>query len=533
MSQQINPILPGFHPDPSIVRVDNDYYIAVSTFEWYPGVQIYHSVDLVNWTLISRPLNRASLLDMTGCPDSCGIWAPCLSYSDGLFYLIYTNVQRFDGNFKDCPNYLTTCSTIDGEWSDPVYLNSSGFDPSLFHDDNGSKWLVNMLWDHRPGKHPFAGIVLQQYCQQQQKLIGTAVNIFSGSKHQLTEGPHLYKINDYYYLLTAEGGTSYEHACTFARSKSITGPYEIDPNVHVLTSKDNLDKPLQRTGHGGLVQSPDGRWFLTHLLSRPITLENGDKRSPLGRETGIQALILKDDGWFSLASGQVYGEVNPIGLTGKPLRDYSHHDDFSSPVLPDHYQWLRIPNPECFYSLTDNKGALTLYGKHSVGSTFKQALIARRQQHHSFVAQTQLRFKPTSFQQQAGLICYYNAHKFHYLYVSYDENGIHIDVMSCLGDESLKADFPIYQQRIPITSQQSEHIGLRADIDYGRLTFSYSVDGNAWLPICELDYSLISDEAGKGEGANFTGAFVGMCCQDLTGANIAAEFDYFTYSERH
>lgn len=145
MSKQIIPILPGFHPDPSIVRVGNDYYIAVSTFEWYLGVQIYHSLDLVNWALVSRPLNRAALLDMTGCPDSCGIWTPCLSYADGLFYLIYTNVKRFDGNFKDWPNDLTTCATIDGEWSDPVYLNSSGFDQSLFHDDDGSKWLANMV----------------------------------------------------------------------------------------------------------------------------------------------------------------------------------------------------------------------------------------------------------------------------------------------------------------------------------------------------------------------------------------------------
>ncbi|MDO6618331.1 glycoside hydrolase family 43 protein [Shewanella sp. 6_MG-2023] len=531
MSQQINPILPGFHPDPSIVRVGDDYYIAVSTFEWYPGVQIFHSVDLVNWTLVSRPLNRAALLDMTGCPDSCGIWAPCLSYAEGLFYLIYTNVKRFDGNFKDTPNYLTTCSTIDGEWSNPVYLNSSGFDPSLFHDDDGSKWLVNMLWDHRPNKHPFAGIVLQQYCHKQQKLIGTAVNIFAGSPHRLTEGPHLYKINDYYYLLTAEGGTSYEHACTFARSKHIAGPYEIDPNVHVLTSKDQLDKPLQRTGHGGLVQTQEGQWYLTHLLSRPLKLDDGVKRSPLGRETGIQALILHDDAWFRLASGEVYGEVNPIGLTVTPKRDFSHYDDFSTSILPCHYQWLRIPNPECFYSLTDKPGALTLYGKHSVGSTFKQALIARRQQHLSFVAQTQLRFKPMSFQQQAGLICYYNAHKFHYLYVSYDdEKGVHIDVMSCLGDESLKADFPIYQKRLPISS---ETVSLRAEVDNELLTFSYSVEKDVWLPICELDYSVISDEAGKGEGANFTGAFIGMCCQDLTGANIAAEFNYFDYQEKH
>lgn len=167
-----NPILPGFNPDPSIVRVDDDYYIATSTFEWFPGVQIHHSKDLVHWRLLTHPLTRISQLDLKGNISSCGVWAPCLSYSDGLFYLIYTNTRNYHSNFKDCHNYLTTARDIMGPWSEPVYLNSSGFDPSLFHDNNGRKWLVNMLWDHRKGKNPFAGIVLQEYDPKQEKLIG-------------------------------------------------------------------------------------------------------------------------------------------------------------------------------------------------------------------------------------------------------------------------------------------------------------------------------------------------------------------------
>ena len=131
-----NPILPGFNPDPSICRVGEDYYIATSTFEWYPGVQIHHSRDLVNWTLVKRPLDRASQLDMRGNPDSCGIWAPCLSHADGLFWLVYTDVKRYSG-FKDTHNYIVTAPSIDGPWSDPIHINSSGFDPSLFHDTDG------------------------------------------------------------------------------------------------------------------------------------------------------------------------------------------------------------------------------------------------------------------------------------------------------------------------------------------------------------------------------------------------------------
>ncbi len=162
-----NPILPGFNPDPSICRVGGDYYIATSTFEWYPGVQIHHSTRSGELALVARPLNRADLLDMRGNPDSCGIWAPCLSHADGLFWLVYTDVKRFDGAFKDAHNYIITCATIDGDWSPRIYVNSSGFDPSLFHDDDGRKWFLNMRWNHRgpgtglnPAHDSFDGIEL-------------------------------------------------------------------------------------------------------------------------------------------------------------------------------------------------------------------------------------------------------------------------------------------------------------------------------------------------------------------------------------
>ena len=228
-----NPILPGFNPDPSIVRVGDDYYIATSTFEWYPGVQIHHSRDLVNWRLLTRPLRRASQLNMLGDPDSCGVWAPCLTRSDGLFWLIYTDVKRYGrttvggasgASLRDFHNYLVTCPSIDGEWSDPVYLNSSGFDPSLFHDDDGRKYLVNQLWDHRPGRNRFAGIVLQEYEHGSRQLIGERKNIFAGTSIGFTEAPHLYKRNGWYYLVTAEGGTGWGHAMTMARSRSLYRP---------------------------------------------------------------------------------------------------------------------------------------------------------------------------------------------------------------------------------------------------------------------------------------------------------------------
>jgi xylan 1,4-beta-xylosidase len=227
-----NPILKGFNPDPSIVRVGEDYYIATSTFEWFPGVQIHHSRDLVNWRLLTRPLLRPSQLNMLGDPDSSGIWARCLNWADGLFWLIYTDVKRYGrtsvggasgASLRDFHNYLVTCPTIDGAWSDPVYLNSSGFDPSLFHDDNGRKYLMNQLWDHRPGHNRFAGIVLQEYCVKERKLIGQRDNIFTGTPLGFTEAPHLYKRNGYYHLLTAEGAPALAMRSLW-RAQSNSGP---------------------------------------------------------------------------------------------------------------------------------------------------------------------------------------------------------------------------------------------------------------------------------------------------------------------
>ena len=167
---------------------------------------------------------RPAQLDLHGNPRSGGVWAPCLSYADGLFYLVYTDVKAWGHGFADTHNYLVTAQRIEGPWSDPMYLNSSGFDPSLFHDNDGRKWVVNMVWDHRPGRNPFGGVVLQELSLPERRLIGVPRAIFQGSELGCTEGPHLYKRRDHYYLMVAEGGTGYSHAVTLARSKLLQGP---------------------------------------------------------------------------------------------------------------------------------------------------------------------------------------------------------------------------------------------------------------------------------------------------------------------
>ena len=526
----LNPFLTGFNPDPSICRAGGDYYVATSTFEWFPGIQIHHSRDLRNWTFAGRPLDRPGLLNMVGVPDSCGVWAPCLTWHGGLFYLCYTVVNRFDGNFKDCHNYLTTAPSIDAEWSQPVYLNSSGFDPSLFHDDDGRKWWLNMIWDHRPDRTFFRGISLQEYAPDVRRLIGERKIIFDGTGHDCTEGPHLYRYGDYYYLITAEGGTGYDHLVTMARSRSIEGPYEVDPSGPVVTSQGRPEHPLQRVGHADLVETPDGEFYLVHLCSRPLP---GTRRSPLGRESGIQKVVRDEGGWFRLASGGQLPEPDPE-ITGAgsrlPQIATEQRDEFDSAVLPTSYQWLRSPWPDELFSLTERPGFLRLYGRESLGSWFYQALVARRQQHFRYRAETCVHFEPGHFQHMAGLVCYYNSSKFHYLYISRDDEvGKHLAIMSCEGDISLDATFMGYAERVALPEHQPVH--LRVRVTCGSLEFGWSMDGAQWQALPhELDASLLSDEAGKGEGANFTGAFVGMCCQDLEGTRRPADFEYFSYS---
>ncbi|MET0427395.1 MAG: glycoside hydrolase family 43 protein [Microvirga sp.] len=532
MATIVNPILPGFNPDPAICRVGEDYYIATSTFEWFPGVQIHHSRDLVHWRLAGRPLTRAGQLDMRGDPDSCGVWAPALTFADGLFWLIYTDVKRRLGNFKDAHNYLVTAPAIEGPWTDRLYVNSSGFDPSLFHDDDGRKWFLNMVWDHRRRGTSFGGILLQEFSVAEQRLVGPVKNIFRGSPLGLVEGPHLSKRDGWYHLTVAEGGTGYNHAVTMARSRRIDGPYELHPDHHVITAKDAPDAPLQRAGHGFHVETPAGEVYHTHLCSRPLP---DTRRSPLGRETGLQRMVWKDDGWLYPA-----GEGGPVPVLEVPGPDLPPHPfppepdrhDFEDERLPDAFQWLRSPDWQRLFSLRERPGHLRLFGRESIGSWFEQALVARRQTSWAYTAETVVDVHPEGYQQLAGLICYYDRARFHYLAVSADETGARVlQVISCLGDYPDGILTYALDQDLPVPDGRPVHLGV--DVDQASLRFRWSADGTAWQAIGPvLDASVLSDEAGPGAHGSFRGAFVGVAAHDLSGAGLPADFDFFAYRDR-
>ncbi|KAB5571743.1 glycosyl hydrolases family 43-domain-containing protein [Coniochaeta sp. 2T2.1] len=525
-----NPILPGFNPDPSILRVGDDYYIATSTFEWYPGVQIHHSKDLANWDLVVRPLSRKSQLDMRGDPDSCGVWAPCLTHDGSKFYLVYTDVKRKDGSFKDAHNYIVTAPAIEGPWSDPYYVNSSGFDPSLFHDDDGKKWFANMLWDHRRRPRAFAGIALQQWDEKAGKLVGERRNIYKGTELALIEAPHLYKRNGWHYLLVAEGGTGYEHACTFARSRSIWGPYETHPDQYILTSKDAPHAALQRAGHGDIVDTPEGKTYLVHLTGRPTTQK---RRSVLGRETGIQEAYWGDDDWLYVKNGPVPSLHVDLPAARDDTEYWAEKRYTFENGLHKDFQWLRTPETERIFSTEGGKW-LELIGRESIGSWFEQSLVARRQTHFSYDAETVVDFAPTDERQFAGLTAYYSRFNFFYLTVTADAEGQR-EVAILSSEASWPESNLTMPFAEPVQIPNEGRVRLALSIRGPKLQFWWAMEGEELKKVGGVyDASIVSDECGGHQAhGSFTGAFVGMACSDLNGTAARATFDYFAYRPAH
>lgn len=514
-----NPVLPGFDPDPSFLRVGDDYYIATSTFEWFPGVRIHHSRDLIHWRLLTCALTRTSQLDLRGAPPSGGVWAPCLSHCDGLFYLVYTNVNNRSGGFVDARNYLTTAEDVTGPWSEPVYLNSIGFDPSLFHDDDGRKWLLNMVWDHRlPTKS--GGIVLQEYDPKGKALIGTSKLIFRGTELEGTEAAHIYKHGGFYHLMTAEGGTWYGHAVTMARSEKIDGPYELDPRNPILTSKADPGLPLQKAGHGSLVQTQDGSWYMAHLCARPLP-ETG--LCNLGRETALQKCRWSREGWLMLEGGgnEPRSKIPAPDLPEHPFPKDPARDEFDGPELNIHFNTLREPPDPAWFSLTERPGYLRMRGRESLSSRFRTSIAARRMRAFRCEASTRLEFEPENFKQMAGLVCIYNDKNFIYLRISHDENmGRNVAVMSLdKGKMAISKPEPL---------NSVDPCFLKVAFDYKDLRFFHSTDGKTWEPVGPTyDAGKLSDDYCRG----FTGTMIGVAVQDMTGAMKHGDFDFFEYRE--
>lgn len=541
-----NPVLPGFHPDPSICRVGEDYYLATSTFEWFPGVALHHSRDLIHWKPAGHALTRRSQLDLRGVACSAGSWAPSLSYADGKFWLVYTNVVTtgMGRPFKDPHVFLVTADKIEGPWSDPVKLDAIGFDPSLFHDDDGRKWLLNMKWDFRPGRHRFAGIVAQEYDPASHRLVGPVLDLLR-KENILCEGPNLYKLNGYYYLMLAEGGTGWNHGVSLGRARALAGPYELDPAEALLTTRHEPNHPLQKAGHAELVQTLEGEWWLAHLCSRPLrTGAHANSGSPdksasagahagdrciLGRETALQRIVWSDDGWPRLASGGVLPEVclpAPAGLRPHPWPALPARTLFTGrDSLDARWQTLRRPVDSSWCDFTSRPGWLRMAGGESPHSLHEQSLLARRLQNFRATGMTRLDFTPRRFTQFAGLVCWYDIRTNYALNVTHDEQLGRV-VRVQLSDDFAYAE---PDDAVLAINQWPSAVWLRAELDHTELRFFASPNGKDWTQVGGVfDLGKLSDD--HGASLHFTGTMIGIAARDVAGQDASADFEFFELS---
>ncbi len=494
-----NPVISGFHPDPSVCRVGEDYYLVTSSFEYFPGVPLFHSRDLTHWRQIGHCLTRKEQLPLDKIRSSGGIFAPTIRYHFGTFYMITTNITG-GGNF-----YVHT-EDIFGEWSDPVWLDQGGIDPSLMFDDDGKVYfsstgdncIVQSGIDIKTGK----------------RLTGTK-EVWSGTGGSCPEGPHLYKINGIYYLMIAEGGTEFGHMETVARSDSPWGPFEACPRNPILSHRSSAE-PIQCTGHGDLVRAHDGSWWMVFLGVRT----NGyPPCHHIGRETFLAPVKWADDGWPVIGhNGVVHLEMDAGTLPAHRWDDEPVIDDFDDEKLPSYWNFLRNPY-DSDVSLIDKKGSLKLMGSEpGLDDLDSPAFVGRRQRHFCCRVSTLLDFAPKKENEEAGLAVFMNERHHYEIAVTYLKEKRHVIVRRRIGGlSSVTACKDIGDG--PVT------LGVEADRD--RYIFSYALNKDKAEVVAEGETRYLSSEVAGG----WTGIYFAMYASgNGKKCTAPAFFDRFEYS---
>ncbi len=511
-----NPILAGFYPDPSLCRVPaknasdaDDYYLVNSTFAYFPGIPIFHSRDLVNWTQLGHVIERPTQLKYDGLGVTRGLFAPTINYHDGTFYVLCTMV---DGG----GNFLVTATNPAGPWSDPVWLGFDGIDPSLFFDDDGRAWLVNN--GNPPDNHPlYSGhraIWIQEFDPAAKKLTGPRSIIVNGGadlskKPVWIEGPHLLKRAGWYYLCCAEGGTSIQHSQVILRSKSPTGPFVPWEKNPILTQRE-LDgtAPLAVTctGHADLVVGPDGNWWSVFLGCRPFAGEYWTT----GRETFLLPVTWTDDGWPQiLPAGErvPYIVKAPLASRPSPLApvpltgNFTWRDDFTAKTLSPLWIMLRT-SKETWWSLENPAGHLSLSPRaEPLGGKANPTFLARRLQHSRFDAATSFAV-PSDPGVSAGLVAFQNETHYYYLGVRRTADGLSIFLECANG----KTPGQIAIAKIP----DAANLQLRITGEETKLSFAYATTPGSWQTLAaDADTTPITVQAAGG-GLHFTGAVIGL-----------------------
>ncbi len=500
-----NPILTGMNPDPSICRVGDDFYLVTSTFEYYPGLPIYHSKDLVNWKLIGHACGTPQSNPLRGAGTSGGQYAPTLRYNDGTFYVIGTNY----GGEGSHGISIVTATDPAGPWSDPIWMDQWWVDPSLdFYDgkayylspDNAGSFLLGTI-DVKTGKDV-----------EPRRLVA------SGLGGSSPEGPHFYKIGDYYYIMSAEGGTGYEHREVIQRSKDPYGPYEPSPINPVLSNMSVPDHPFQAIGHADLVQLEDGSWWAVCLGMRP---RNG-KFQHLGRETFLAPVTWTDDGWPKVGVDGVVAETyDRPNLPWHPWEKEPARDDFDSDKLNLYWNFLRNPYDKD-WSLTANPGHLRLNGS---ALSFRQndspAFVGRRQTAFDMEASAKMKFRPVADNEEAGLVIRGNDKNHYDLLATYRDGKPVIMLRSYLDDkvaDEKYADMTSDEVILSIVSTSDKYEFGFMDISTGRR----HVIGTA--PTRSLSNEVIS---------GFTGVYIAMYASGNGKENTnPADFDWFEFIEK-
>lgn len=508
-SQFYNPVFPGWYSDPSICTNGNgDYFLVTSTFVYFPGVPIFHSRDLVNWKQVGHVLSRESQLkNLNRQHVSGGIFAPAISYNpaNGTYYMITTNVGA--GNF-----FVKTTDPF-GEWSDPVYLPEvQGIDPAFFFDNDGKGYIVNN--DDAPdGKPEYPGhrtVRVVEFDTATDKCVGERrIVVNKGCRPEekpiWCEGPHIYNINDKYYLMTAEGGTANWHSEVIYRGDTPFGPYEPWEGNPILTQRhlaSDRHLPVTCAGHADLVQTPEGDWWACFLACRPVD----GKFENLGRETFFMPVRWTEDGWPVITSGD---ELIPT-IASRPgvkreadvtFGNFTRHDDFNSATLGQEWMTLRGP-ATAHYSLTSRPGSLAI-NCADVNSSEKNEIpfVCRRVQHHYFEASTRMDFTPEAESERAGLLLFKDE-KHQYLLGKGLRDGAAYAMLTRVGEN---ADEDLAAVKLPA---HDGALDLKVVSDGRKFDFSCSTDGGrTWIPVASgIDAAYTSTATGGG----FTGTTVGM-----------------------
>lgn len=480
-----NPIIKGFNPDPSICRVGDDFYLVTSTFEFFPGVPVYHSKNLVNWELINHCLTRDTQLPLTDCRNSGGIYAPTIRYYEGLFYMVTTNVSGM-GNF-----YVTT-EDIYGQWSEPIPVDQEGIDPSLFFE--GDRTYFCSAGNDSEGR---SCILLCEIDRQTGEKIAPTIGISYGTGGRCPEAPHLYKRDGYYYLVLAEGGTEYGHMTTILRSTSIDGPYESCPHNPILSHRDAVHASIQAVGHSDYIEDQNGNAWLVSLGIRQLgwaQLHN------LGRETLLTPVVWNEEGWPIVGKNGISGTHMEGPLPSDAIaKNDGFVDCFESDILNKEWTFVRNPQMERYQW---GSGQLVLNGQESRLSDMHPTWMGIRQKEFLMSAKVKIPVSTLKEETFAGICAYYNTDYYYAAGIYKIEGETFIRFLRCVHGD-------MYEQKTPVPHRflEGEEMELEILSDTDTYAF-YIVADKESLPVGTGAAAGLASEGTR--TMTFTGTFLGL-----------------------